>query len=100
MKTNIEFSIFSSPNEAYCNLAGIMDLEHIPNAGDEIYLTSASIPEGLFDGKLLVNRTMLTNDERIGPLIGFDGIVVNGIDEANKLATYFEKEFNFFCYRY
>lgn len=92
---SIDFSLFSSPTEAYGNVSGKLDNQNSLSEGDEIDLLLPR--EGdWFSGRLrVVAVTQLPNDN--GLLVRLEPLVAHSREEAVRLGGRFEHEAGLFC---
>lgn len=92
---SIDFSLFSSPTEAYGNVSGKLDTHNSLSEGDEIDLLLPQ--EGdWFTGRLRVMTiAQLPNDD--GPLVRLEPLVAHSREEAVYLGGRFEREAGLFC---
>jgi len=102
MKVYIDFSIFDSPNGAFGNVTGYIELTKFPSIGDKILLLNDDLSKTLeFPGSLAV-RT-ITPVTGYGPdktVVGLEDVVVSSRGVAKNLGTKLESECGLFCVEY
>lgn len=102
MKVAIDFSVFTSPDDAYGNVTGSLDLCAVPAVGDRVsflFSRDSTLPGASFDGFLIVTDRRF--DSRQGTCtILLEGLVVTSVHEAEILMKYFEAGFGLLAYRY
>lgn len=92
MKVNIDFSLFSSPTDAYGNVTGVIELPAVPKIGDEISLSTH---------RFHVKRVKpLEWEGNKTVIIGLDDVVLNSISEAQNFAARLKRELGLTCDEY
>lgn len=92
MRYSIDFSIFSSPTEAYGNVKGEIEFPSTPALGQVVELV---------DGKRLRITSLCTEMEGwVGSVVGLDDIVFDSKADAREFAIRLEKELDLFVVPY
>lgn len=102
MKVRIDFSIYSSPSDAYGNVTGSLDFCIMPAVGDSVsflFSRDSSLPNTSFEGFLVVKGRRFDADKGLCT-IGLEELVVTSVSEAEMLMKYFETGFELLAYRY
>lgn len=102
MKVDIDFSVFTSPSDAYGNVTGSLELCALPVVGDRVsflFARDSSLPGSSFDGFLVVTDRRL-DAEQGTCTIGLEELVATSASEAEILMKYFETGFGLLAYRY
>ena len=92
MKYTIDFSIFSSPTEAYGNATGEIELRLPPRIGQTVDLVCGV--------QLKITSFAENVDGWTGVGIGLEDMVFNSREEARDFALRLESELNFFVVTY
>ena len=102
MKVDIDFSVFTSPSDAYGNVTGSLELCALPAVGDRVsflFARDSSLPGSSFDGFLVVTDRIF-DAEQGACTIGLEELVATSASEAEMLMKYFEAGFGLLAYRY
>lgn len=103
MKIHVDFSIFSSPQKAYGNVTGYIEVPEILSPGDSVsFAISKSgrpLPHCGFDGTLIVESWSI--DAESGVItVALSEVYVDGEAAAQQLMDYFEHECGLVAYPY
>jgi hypothetical protein len=104
MKIFVDFSIYSSPDSAYGNVTGALDMPESPSQGDSLNFAMSklgAVPSVKgFRGSLKVESKdyLVAQDGQC--ILSLSDIVVDGEKSAAALMAYFEKGFGLMAYPY
>jgi hypothetical protein len=98
MLVHIDFSIFSSPTEAYGNVTGNLDVPDAIRKGDVISILMEGNDRFVkgFSGKLRVVSVDYLEGESRKMLIGLDDVVVDSLEDAKELVRQLQEAVGLF----
>lgn len=105
MKVSIDFSVFLEEGLAFGNVTGDMDMEIVPQSGDSILFSFSPTSEvktivGFTGIVKIIDRVISVGYGGGGLMLELEEVVVSGAEDAHKLMSAFESEFDFFSIEY
>lgn len=103
MLVSVDISVFSSPTTAFANVWGELELEVVPNVGDEmsfLFKGHESMPPSSFDARMLVTSRRIDVDRSPSCAIQISDIVAEDEGAADAVCAYLERSFGLHIDRY